>query len=122
MRCAALEVEAFGYFAGPMLSEDPRWKHGSIYVFGVNAETGEVEFSGSESMFAFSGRIPELFDGRDMIKASAEFGETLWYYSVLNPETGAVEPRTAFVKLVRAQGAPLLLGAVYEPSAVAPSR
>ena len=122
VRCAALEVEASGYFAGPMLSEDPRWKHGSIYVFGVNAETGDVEFSGSESMFAFSGRIPELFDGRDMLKASAEFGETFWYYSVMNPETGAVEPRTAFVKLVRAQGAPLLLGAVYEPSAVAPSR
>ena len=122
VRCAALEVEASGYFAGPMLSADPRWKHGSIYVFGVDAETGEVEFSGSESMFTFSGRIPELFDGRDMLKASAEFGETFWYYSVMNPETGAVEPRTAFVKLVRAQGAPLLLGAGYKPSAVASSK
>lgn len=122
VRCAALEVEALGYFAGPMLAEDRRWKHGSIYVFGVNAETGVVEFSGSESMFTFSGRIPELFDGRDMIKASAAFGETFWYYSVMNPETGAVEPRTAFVKLVRAQGAPLLVGAGYKPSAAGPSK
>ena len=119
VHCAALEVAALGYFAGPTLSQGPRWKHGSVYVFGVNAETGAVEFSGSESMLAFSGQIPDLFDGRDLIKASAEFGETFWYYNVMNPETGTVEPRTAFVKLVRAQGAPLLVGAGYNPSAIA---
>ena len=118
VRCAALRVERLGYFAWPVLTRDPRWKHGSIFVFGVNVETGTVEFSGSESMFAFSGRIPELFDGRDLVQATAEFGETFWYYNVTNPETGADEPRTVFVKLVRAQGVPLLVGSGYNPSGV----
>ncbi len=122
VRCAALMVERSGYFAGPVLSSDPRWNHGSIYVFGVNAETAEVEFSGSESSFAVSGRIPELvFDGRDMIAAGADFGDSFWYYSFTNPATGEVEPKTAFVKLVRAQGVPLLVGSGYSPSTAAPS-
>lgn len=122
VRYAALTVETLGYFAWPILTRDSRWKHGSIYLFGVNAETGDVEFSGSESMFALSGRIPDLFNGRNLVQASADFGETFWYYNVSNPETGAVEPRTVFVKLVRAQGVPILVGSGYNPSGVAQSK
>ncbi|MDE0105028.1 MAG: hypothetical protein OXN89_21825 [Bryobacterales bacterium] len=117
VRCAALQVEVLGYFAWPGLSKDPRWNYGPIYVFGVNAETGVVEFSGSDSMFTFSGRIPELFGGRDMLRAAAEFGEAYWYYSVANPETGADEPMRVFVKLVQSHGVPLLVGSGYSPSA-----
>ncbi len=119
VRCAALKAEALGHFAWPLLTRAPRWKHGSVYVFGVNLETGVVEFSGHESMTAFSGRIPELFGGRDMVQASASFGETFWYYNVENPETRAVESRTVFVKLVRAQGLPLLVGSGYNLSRAA---
>ncbi len=116
VRCAALEVESAGYFAGPVLSSDPRWKRGPIYIFGINAETGVVEFSGNPASFAASGRIPELlFDGRDMIEAGALFGELFWYYNATNPVTGEVEPKAAFVKLVRAQGVPLLIGSGYNP-------
>ncbi len=122
VRCAALLVETLGYFAWPVLSKSARWNHGATYVFGVNAETGVVEFSGSESMFAFSGRIPELFDGRDLVKATAEFGETFWYYDVANPETAGVEPRTAFVKLVRTLGEPILVGSAFGPTAVSASK
>ena len=122
VRCAAVEVERLGNFAAPVLAERPRWKHGSVFVFGVNAETGAVEFSGRKSLFAFSGRIPELFGGRDLVQVSAEFGEAFWYYNVTNAETGAVEPRTVFVKLVQAQGAPLLVGSGYQPSAVYSSK
>ena len=122
VRCAALEVEARGYFAWQALAEDPRWKHGSIHVFGVNAESGAVEFSGDESLFAFSGRVPELFDGRDLVRAAAEFGETFWYYNVTNAETGSVESRTVFVKLVRMLGVPLLVGSGYTRAAVDPSK
>ena len=118
VRCAALEVETLGYFAAPVLSEGPCWKHGSIYVFGVNVETGEVEFSGRESLCAVSWRLPDLFEGRDLVQVSAEFGEASWYYNVTNAKTGAAEPRTVFVKLVRARGAPLLVGSGYNPSAV----
>ncbi len=122
VRCAALQVEAKGYFAAPVLSSDPRWKHGSVYVFGVNVETGDVEFSGSKSSFAASGRIPEvLFDGRDAIAASAGFGDGFWYYNFTNPATGEAEPKVVFVKLVRAQGVPLLVGSGYNPSSVVPT-
>ena len=122
VRCAALMVERSGYFAAPVLSSDPRWRHGSIYVFGVNVETGAVDFSGSESSFAVSGMIPELlFDGRDALEASADFGEGFWYYNFTNPATGEVEPKTAYVKLVRAQGVPLLVGSGYDSSPAAPS-
>ena len=122
VRCAALMVERSGYFAAPVLSSDPRWRHGSIYVFGINVETGAVDFSGSESSFAVSGMIPELlFDGRDAVEAAADFGEGFWYYNFTNPATGEVEPKTAYVKLVRAQGVPLLVGSGYDPSPAAPS-
>ncbi len=116
VRCAAMEVEHSGYFAGPVLSGDPRWKHGPIYVAGINAETGMHEFSGSRSAFAVSGRIPELlFDGRDVIEAAALFGESFWYYNFNNPATGEVEPKVGFFKLVRAQGVPLIVGSGYNP-------
>lgn len=122
VRCAALEVETLGYFAAPVLSEGPRWRHGSIYAFGVNVETGEVEFSGREGLFAVSGRLPDLFGGRDLVQVSAEFGEASWYYNVTNAKTGTAEPRTVFVKRVRARGAPLLVGSGYNPSAADSSK
>ena len=116
VRYAAMEVESAGYFAGPVLSTDARWKHGSIYISGVNVETGNVEFSGNPASFATSGRIPEvLFDGRNAIEAAALFGESFWYYNFGNPATGEVEPKVVFVKLVRAQGVPLLVSSGYNP-------
>ena len=114
VRCAAMTVEASGYFAGPVLSGDPRWKHGPIYVFGINVETGNVEFSGNPASFATSGQIPQLlFDGRDSIAAGKLFGETFWYYSFDNPATGEVDAKVALTKLVYAQGVPLLVGSGY---------
>ena len=114
--CAAMTVESSGYFAGPVLSSDPRWKQGPIYVFGIDAETGAVAFSGEERSFAASGRIPELlFDGRDLIEAASIFGQGFWYYNFFNPATRQVEPKVAFVKLVRTQGAALLVGSGHRP-------
>ncbi len=116
VNCAATVIESSGYFAGPLLSRDSRWKHGSIYIFGIDVETGVIEFSGSDASFSTSGRIPELlFDGRDMIEAASIFGEAFWYYNFENPTTGRVEPKVAFVKVVRAQGIPLLVGSGYGP-------
>ena len=117
VNCAAMTVETSGYFAGPALSNDPRWKQGPIYVFGVNAETGTTSFSGGgESSFAVSGRSPELlFDGRDAVEAASIFGEGFWYYDFFNPATQQVEPKVAFVKLVRAEGVPLLVGSGHRP-------
>ena len=114
--CAAMMVESSGYFAGPVLSNDPRWNHGPIYVFGINVETGNVDISGNPASFAVSGRIPELlFDGRDGIAAGALFGKLFWYYNFNNPATGEVGTKMAFLKLVRANGVPLLVGSGYNP-------
>ena len=121
VRCAAMMVESSGYFAGPVLSGDPRWKHGSVYVFGITLETGKVEFSGSPSSFAISRRIPELFDGRDMVDAGGTFGEVFWYYNFTNPATGAVQTKVAFVKRVLAQGIPIIVGSGYNPPPLAPA-
>ena len=114
VRCAAWQVESAGHFAGPVLASSPRWKHGSIYVFGIDPQMGTVEFSGSRSSFAVSRRIPELlFDGRDLVAVGAQFGEAFWYYNFTNPATGRIQPKVAFVKLVYVQGLPLLVGAGY---------
>ena len=116
VRCAAMTVESSGYFAGPVLSADPRWNSGPIYIFGINTENGVIEFSGNPASFATSGRIPELlFDGRDALEAGELFGETFWYYNFSNPSTGEMESKVSFVKLVRAQGIPLLVGSGYNP-------
>ena len=122
VRCAAMKVGSMGLFAGPVLSQDPRWSSGTIYVFGINADTGEIEFSGSGTSAAVSGRIPELlFDGRDLLGVGATFGEAFWYYNRRNRVTGEVEPKVAFVKLVLAQGVPLLVGSGYQLGPVAGS-
>ena len=116
VRCAAMRAESAGYFAGPELSEDPRWNSGPIYVFGINAETGMVEFSGNPESFKLSGRIPELlFEGRDLIQAGAFYGEMFSYYRLNNPETGQDATKVSFTKRVQAQGVPLLIGAGYNP-------
>ncbi len=117
VRCAAMNVESMGYFAGTVLSRDPRWLSGSIYVFGIDVGTGATVFSGSPASFAVSGRIPELlFDGRDVVDVGATFGESFWYYNFTSRSTGAVGPTVAFVKRVLAQGVPLLVGSGYHPA------
>ena len=111
VNCAAYQVQSSGYFAGPVLTTAPRWNEGSIYVVGINANTGEIEFSGDPGSYVVSGRIPEaLFNGRDMVAATAAFGSAAWYYNFTNPTSGMVEPKIAFTKLVWAQGVPLVVG------------
>ena len=45
VRCAALELESKGFFATRTLSSDPRWRTGSIYLFGLDTY-GYTLFSG----------------------------------------------------------------------------
>ena len=121
VRCAALEVETKGYFATLLLRADPRWRAGSIYVFGMDA-AGNQLFSGSP--LEVNGRIAvewggdprAMFEGRDMIDVAQTFGESTIYYHAAHPETGRRQRKTAFVKRVSAQGVPLLIGAgIYLP-------
>lgn len=115
VRCAALQVESAGHFAGPVLETDPRWNEGSIYPFVIDAADGTTLFSSNPTSFEFSGRFEVLFDGRDMAGVTGRFGEAFWYYGFTNPATGMTEAKTSFVKRVVAQGMPLLVGADYNP-------
>ncbi len=116
VRCAAYLLESGGYFASPILVGDPRWNHGSVYVFGVDVETGETKFSGNPASFAFSFRVPELlFGGRDLIEAGRVFGETFWYYDFENPTTGMQQQKVGFVRLVQTSEGPMLVGSGYNP-------
>ena len=113
VRCAALPLESSGHFAGAALSSDPRWNHGSIYPFVIDPADGAILFSSNPSSFEVSRRIEVLFDGRDMVEATATFGEVFWYYGFTNPASGEIEHKTAFVKRVVAHGMPLLVGSGY---------
>ena len=115
VRCAAFAVEASGLFGGRTLETDPRWNHHSIYPFVIDETDGTVLFSSNPASFRLSGKLEELFDGRDMVEATATFGESFWYYLSTNPETGEVGAKTSFVKRVVAHGMPLLVGAGYYP-------
>ena len=110
--CAALEFEANGLFGGQNLATSSRWLSGSIYVFVINAVDGEVLFSGSQSSFAVSGRIPQaLFNGHDVVRVGAETGEAHPYYFFLDRKTGQIGKKLGYFKRVFIQGLPLLVGA-----------
>ena len=116
VRCAALEVESKGYFATLLMESDPRWRAGSIYMFGMDMG-GRQLFSGhpirinGEPVVEW-GREPKArFNGRDMVDVAGTFGESYIYYHAIHPETGNWHRKAAFVKRVSGQGVPLLVGA-----------
>ena len=120
VRCAAMELEANGYFAIRALSSDPRWRSQSIYVFGLDAY-GNPLFSGNLYSQPWWGALaPELndrvdgpFGGRDVVNVGDAFGETFLYYSTRNPSTGMLQRKVAFVKRVVVYGLPILVAAGY---------
>ena len=121
VRCAAMELESKGYFATITLATDPRWKHGSIYLFGVDTY-GNTLFSGDPDSGQPGAGASELndhmdgpFGGRDVVSVGDAFGETLLYYTARNPATGEMQSKATFVKRVVVFGLPVLIGAGYYP-------
>ena len=120
VRCAALELESQGYFAVRSLSSDPRWRNGSIYLFGLDTY-GNTLFSGDPYSSQWWGSLaPELndyldgpFGGRDVVSVGDAFGETFLYYSARNPATGMLQRKVTFVKRVVVYGLPILVGSGY---------
>ena len=120
VRCAAMELESQGYFAVRALPSDPRWRNGSIYLFGLDTY-GYTLFSGDPYSSQWWGSlVPELndyldgpFGGRDVVSVGDAFGETFLYYSARNPATGMLQRKVAFVKRVVAYGLPILVGSGY---------
>ena len=119
VRCAAMELESQGYFAIRALSDDPRWSSGSIYLFGLDTH-GNTLFSGDPVSGGHGFIHSELnndldgpFAGRDVVSVGDAFGETFLYYSRLNPATGGVQRKVAFVKRLVSYSLPLLVGSGY---------
>ena len=124
VRCAAMELESKGYFATITLANDPRWKHGSIYLFGVDTN-GSTLFSGDPDSGQPGAGVSELndhmdgpFGGRDVVSVGDAFGETLLYYTARNPGTDEMQSKVTFVKRVVVFGLPVLIGAGYYPGYV----
>ena len=120
VRCAALQVEAKGYFATQMFLSDERWKSGSVYVFGVDLAGNHV-FTGrglavnrvSLAEWARGGLAGDPFVGRDVAAIGDAFGEIFLYYDTINPATGSMGRKVSIVQRVTAYGIPILVGAGY---------
>jgi len=121
VRCAALDLESRGYFATFALSFNPRWRSGSIYLFGLDTY-GNALFTGDPYSYPFGAGISELdpsfvgtFGDRDVLGVANDFGETFLYYTTRNPFTGLQARKVTFVKRVMIFGVPVLLAAGYYP-------
>ena len=115
VRCAAYRFEESGYFAALELQSNPRWRSGSIYLFVLNAQ-GKQYFS-SNPVTINGAAVEEwsgsLFMERDVASPAAAFDESNLYYEALNPASGRVQRKVAFVKRVMVGGEALLVGSGY---------
>ena len=121
VRCAAMDLESRGYFSTFALSFDPRWRSGSVYLFGLDT-FGNALFTGDPYSHPFGAGISELdpsfvgtFGGRDMLSVANAFGESFLYYTTRNPSTGLQARKVTFIKRVMVFGVPILLAAGYYP-------
>ena len=121
VRCAAMDLESRGYFATFALSFDPRWRSGSVYLFGLDTY-GNALFTGDPYSHPYGASLSELdpsfigtFGGRDVTGVADAFGEAFLYYSTRNPSTGLQARKVTFVKRVMVFGVPVLLAAGYYP-------
>ena len=116
VRCAAMELDSRGYFASVSLANDPRWRSGSIYLFGLDTY-GYTFFSGSPADPLIGSELSPVylgsFGGRNILGVADAFGETFLYYWNRNPATGQWQRKVTFVKRVTSFGVPVLIGAGY---------
>ncbi len=129
VRCAAMDLDSRGYFASTSLAADPRWRSGSIYLFGLDTY-GYTFFSGSPADPLIGSELSSVgaggFAGRNVLEVADAFGESFLYYRNRNPATGQWQRKLTFVKRVTSFGVPVLIGAGYylessQPDDVAPA-
>ena len=115
VRCAAYRFEEAGYFAAFELQNNLRWRSGSIYVFVLNSRG--MQYFSSNPVTVGGAAVEEwngsLFMERDVASPAAAFGESTLYYDALNPMSGRVQRKVAFVKRVMVGGEALLVGSGY---------
>ena len=113
VRCAAMELEMKGYFAINTLTTEPRWKHGSIYLFAIDTY-GYTLFSGDS--YSQPDKMSELVgtvEDHDNVSVADAFGVTFLYYTSRNPSTEMMQQKVTFVKRIVSFGLPILIGAGY---------
>ena len=116
VRCAAMELDSMGYFASVSLANDPRWKSGSVYLFGLDTY-GYTLFTGSPANPLIGSELSSdyigNFAGRNILGVADAFGESFLYYWNRNPATNQWQRKVTFVKRVVSFGVPVLIGAGY---------
>ena len=116
VRCAAMELDSKGYFASVSLANDPRWRSGSIYLFGLDTY-GYVLFTGSPASPRIGSELSSgstrSFAGRNVLEVADAFGESFLYYTNRFPAGGLRRRKVSFVKRVTSFGVPVLIGAGY---------
>ena len=116
VRCAAMELDSNGYFASVSLANDPRWRSGSIYLFGLDTY-GYTLFTGSPANPLIGSELSSdfigSFGGRNVLGVADAFGETFLYYSNRNPAANQWQRKVTFVKRITSFGVPVLIGAGY---------
>ena len=124
VRCAAMELDSMGYFASVSLANDPRWKSGSIYLFGLDTY-GYTLFTGSPANPLIGSELSSdyigNFAGRNILGVADAFGESFLYYWNRNPGTNQWQRKVTFVKRVTSFGVPVLIGAGYYLESPVPS-
>jgi hypothetical protein len=124
VRCAAMELDSMGYFASVSLANDPRWRSGSVYLFGLDTY-GYTLFTGSPANpligSELSSDFVDSFAGRNVLGVADAFGESFLYYWNRNPATNQWQRKVAFVKRVTSFGVPVLIGAGYYLESPAPN-
>ena len=124
VRCAAMELDSMGYFASASLANAPRWRSGSIYLFGLDTY-GYTLFSGSPANPLIGSELSSdtmgSFAGRDVLAVADAFGESFLYYWNRNPSANQWQRKVTFVKRVTSFGVPVLIGAGYYLESDAPS-
>jgi len=116
VRCAAMELDSKGYFATVSLANDPRWRSGYIYLFGLDTY-GYVLFTGTPANpqvgSELSSGSTRSFAGRNVLGVADAFGESFLYYTNRFASTGQRRRKVSFVKRVTSFGVPVLIGAGY---------
>ncbi len=113
VRCAAMELEMKGYFAINTLTTEPRWRHGSIYLFAIDTY-GYTLFSGDPyNQWSGVSELKETVENHDLVSVAEAFGESFLYYTKRNPSSGMEERKVAFIKRIVSFGLPILIGSGY---------
>lgn len=110
VHCAAEQLRREGLVSLAEFETDPRWVSGPTYLFLLDLETlMTISNAGDPAVRGkFRGDTVHV---REMQRILRDYGEGYVYYSRRNPATGAIEPKSSFVRRVTVDGHDFIFGA-----------